>query len=103
MSGEEAAGHCRGQSSSRGQQGAGQEGEQGRRGAVEQNVEQVISSRLQLVQPMVEAEGEDAKGTVGFVRTGMRQRRTPEVIEHQVRPWCRRVHVRIGFYGTAVF
>lgn len=51
---------------------------------------------------MVESEREDAERTVGFVRSGMRQWRAPKIIEHQVDPRRRRVHIRIGLDRAAV-
>lgn len=51
---------------------------------------------------MIETEGENTERSVGLVRAGMGQRCAPKVIQHQIGPWCRRIHVRIGFDGSTV-
>lgn len=87
MRSKEATGHGRRQSSPGRQKGAGQEGEEGRGRAMEQNVDQMISGGFQLVDPVIEPEREDAERPVGLVRAGMGQGSAPKIVEHQVDPW----------------
>ena len=102
MSGEQESGHGRRKAGhARMEERTGQTGEEGGGHAVQQHVDQVVTQRVQFVSPEVEAEGQDAQRTVGFVRTGMRQRSAPKVVEQHVDPWRRRLHVRIGLYRSA--
>ena len=98
MRGKEATGDSCGEPGPGWQERTGQQSEEGRCGAMEQHVDEMISGRLQFVNPMIEPEGENAQRSVGLVRSGMGQRGAPKVVVHDVDPWRRRVDVWIGLY-----
>ena len=59
--------------------------EQGDAG-VEEEVDEVVAERLQLVDQVVEPEGQDRQGPVRLVAAGVRQGRAPEVVGQDVGP-----------------
>lgn len=66
---------------------AGDAHQEGRGQAVEEHVDQVVAPRLEAAQQVVQAEGEDAQGSVGPVRAAVRQRGAPEVVVEEAVPW----------------
>ena len=87
MGGEEESGHgLRQGGAPRRHEGAGRVRQQRRAAAVQQHVDQVVAEGTQLVQPIVEAEREDAQRPVRLVRAAVRQRRAPKVVEQHVAP-----------------
>lgn len=65
------------------------------REAVQQDVHQVVPPRLEPAQQVVQPEGHDAQGPVRPVRSIITQRRAPEVVLQQPRPWARGEDVRV--------
>lgn len=98
--GEEEA--CQQAPGSSAQQGAGEGREEGGDQRVEGQVQQMVTSRVQAVHGVVEAEGEGAEGAEGLVAATVRQQGAPEVVVQDVRPRRLWEEILVGLDGAAV-
>lgn len=75
--------------------------EEGGDQGVQRHVQQVVAPGTQAVQGVVEAEGEGAERTEGFVAAAVGEQGAPEVVIQDVGPRGLRKKVLVGLDGSA--